>query len=184
MKKITTPIAGVNLVELSLYKDERGSFTRWFCEHELEELLNGKSIVQANHSITKCAGAIRGMHYQSFPHAEIKFIRCIRGRVFDVVVDLRENSPTFLAWYGVELSEKDHYLLVVPEGCAHGFQVMDRESELLYLHTEYYNPEAEGGVRYDDPAIGIEWPLKPTDLSERDKSHPLITNTFAGLMVG
>ncbi len=108
------------------------------------------------------------------PHAEMKLVRCLRGRVWDVAVDLRAESPTFLHWHAEELSPDNHRMVVIPEGCAHGFQVLTPDSELLYLHTAFYAPDAEGGVRHDDPALGIRWPLPVTDLSPRDRSHPLI----------
>ena len=183
MKITSTPIAGASVVELPSVTDERGAFTRWFCDQELESLLAGKKVVQANHSITQRPGTIRGMHYQAPPHAEIKLIRCIRGRVYDVVVDLRAGSATFLSWYGQELYEGDKKLIVVPEGCAHGFQVTDAGAELLYLHTAHYQPEHERGLRYNDPAIEIRWPRKAVDVSERDQTHPLVTDDFSGIVV-
>lgn len=181
MKISGTPINGVFVAELSVHEDSRGLFSRWYCDSELERILNGERVVQANHSITRSVGAIRGLHYQKTPYLETKFIRCIRGRVFDVIVDLRRNSKTLLTWHSVELYEGDEKLLVIPKGCAHGFQVMEGNTELLYLHTAQYKPEYEGGIRHDDPALGINWPLKPCDLSDRDQSHPLLDKNFLGL---
>lgn len=111
----------------------------------------------------------------------MKFVRCLRGRVWDVAVDLRRSSPSFLKWHAEELSPEHATMLVIPEGCAHGFQVLEAESELLYLHTAHYEKSAEGGVRHDDPRLGIHWPLPVTDLSERDRSHPLLDTTFPGV---
>ena len=176
-----TPLSGLMLVELTPQSDERGAFTRWYCERELAPALQGRKIVQANHSMTRQVGAVRGMHYQHPASAEIKLIRCIRGGIFDVVVDLRSGSDTFLDWFGVDLQEGDSQLLLVPEGCAHGFQVLEGNAEVLYLHTAYYEPGHEGGVRYDDPAIGIKWPHQPCDLSVRDRQHALLDARFSGL---
>ena len=113
----------------------------------------------------------------------MKIVRCLKGRVFDVAVDLRKNSSTFLKWYGVELSPQNHRALVIPEGCAHGFQVLDEDSELLYLHTAFYTPNVEGAVRFNDPQINVDWPLTPTDLSTRDLNHPLLKEDFKGIVL-
>jgi len=121
------------------------------------------------------------MHFQHAPHAETKMVRCIKGRVWDVAVDLRRNSPTFLQWHAVELSAENDLMMVIPEGCAHGFQVLEAESELLYLHTACYTPTCEGGVCYDDPLIDIHWPLAVTDISDRDQLHPLLDEHYSGV---
>jgi len=123
------------------------------------------------------------MHFQTPPHSEMKFVRCIRGRVWDVAVDLRQGSPTFLRWHAEELSPEPAAMMVIPEGCAHGFQVLEPESELLYLHTAHYERTAEGGVRHDDPRVGIQWPLEVVDLSPRDRAHPLLEATFPGIRI-
>ncbi len=176
-------IEGVSVVNTSRIGDARGSFSRWFCEEELGAVVGSRRIVQINHSRTSMAGSIRGMHFQKAPHAEMKLIRCIRGRVLDVAVDLRKNSPTFLQWHACELSAGNDLMMVVPEGCAHGFQALENDSELLYLHTHPYTPEAEGGIAFDDPAVAIEWPLPVNEISERDRSHPSIDETFRGIEV-
>lgn len=178
MKVSRTDLPGVMVVTGSPHTDPRGSFERLFCARELAGVLDGRRIVQINHSRTATVGAVRGLHFQRAPHAEMKLVRCLRGRVWDVAVDLRVKSPTFLHWHAEELTPNDHRMLVIPEGCAHGFQVLAPDSELLYLHTAFYAPEAEGGVRHDDPALGIRWPLPVTDLSPRDRSHPPIDNRF------
>lgn len=183
MKIIYTPIQGVCIVETNPFRDERGSFYRAFCDRELDSLLQGETIRQVNVSRTEAVGAIRGMHFQYPPHAEIKLIRCLKGRVWDVAVDLRQDSSTFLKWYQVELSADNAYMMVIPQGCAHGFQVLEAGSELLYLHTAYYEPKAEGGIRYSDPKINIPWPLKATDVSPRDASHPLLSEDFRGIVI-
>jgi len=171
------------VVESEPYTDHRGAFARLFCERTLAAVIGERHIVQINHSRTTAVGAVRGMHFQHPPHAEMKLVRCLRGRVWDVVVDLRAGSPTFLRWHAEELSAESSHMLVVPEGCAHGFQVLEADSELLYLHTTFYTPAAEGALRFDDPTLGIAWPLQVTDLSERDKNHALLTHDFAGLDV-
>ncbi|AMR81962.1 dTDP-4-dehydrorhamnose 3,5-epimerase family protein [Cupriavidus nantongensis] len=181
MKAIPLAIAGAALVHTDARTDQRGAFTRLFCVEALAEFFGGRRVVQANHSRTNSAGALRGLHFQHAPHAEMKLVRCLRGRVWDVVVDLRAGSPTFLHWHAEELSADNARMMLIPEGCAHGFQALEADSELLYLHTAPFTPQAEGGVRHDDPAIGIRWPLPVTELSARDRSHPLLSAGFAGL---
>lgn len=181
MRTIATPVSGVMRIEISSYSDARGSFARFFSEESLSDLLGGRRIVQINHSRSVERGTIRGMHFQHAPYAEVKFVRCLRGRAWDVVVDLRSGSSTFLKWHAEELSPENARMLVVPEGCAHGFQALESDTELLYLHTAAYTPCAEGGVRHDDPAIGIRWPLPATNISTRDSGHAWITTDFTGL---
>ncbi|WP_080890568.1 dTDP-4-dehydrorhamnose 3,5-epimerase [Stutzerimonas stutzeri] len=178
---VATPIDDLLCVKCDSRRDERGSFTRLFCAEALASLLGERRIVQVNQSVTRQVGALRGLHFQHFPHAEMKLVRCIRGQVWDVVVDLRRNSSTFLCWHAERLSAENQRMLVIPEGCAHGFQVLEEDSEMLYLHTEFYRPDAEGGVRHDDPALAIDWPLPARDMSARDQQHPLITSDFIGL---
>ncbi len=181
MKFSKTFIEGVVVLESSFFDDHRGSFSRLFCCKELEDVFGHRSIKQINYSRTASVGAVRGMHYQRPPYAEMKVVRCFDGRVLDIAVDLRAKSPTFLQWFAVELSPEANNALVVPEGCAHGFQVLEPDSKLLYLHSEFFTPEAEGGVRFDDPIIGINWPIAPVDLSERDASHPCLGAEFKGI---
>lgn len=181
MNILQTPIAGVMVVESEIHTDHRGVFARIFCNLTLGGVLESRSIVQANHSLTYAAGAVRGLHYQNAPHAEMKLIRCLKGRVWDIAVDLRAGSPTLLQWHAEELSPENGRILVIPEGCAHGFQVLTENSELLYLHTAAYMPAAEGGVRPTDPKIAIRWPLPVRYLSDRDHSHPLLGDDFSGL---
>lgn len=181
MKIIDTKIEGVKIIETSPISDARGSFARWYCERELAPALNGRHIVQVNHSRTAKVGSIRGMHYQKAPHAEGKFVRCIKGRAFDVALDLRMSSSTFLQWEAVELTPENGRMLCVPERCAHGFQVLEPDSELLYLHTEFYVPESEGGVHYADTMAEISWPLPAGDISPRDASHPPLPHDFGGI---
>lgn len=176
-------MAGLHVVETSPRADARGAFTRLFCGDTLAAVLGTRKIVQINHSRTVVRGAVRGLHYQAAPHAEMKLVRCLRGRVLDVALDLRAGSPTFLHWFGQELSAANALMMVIPEGFAHGFQVLEPESDLLYLHTAAYSPPAEGGVRHDDPLIKLYWPLPVTEISTRDISHPLLSPKFAGIQV-
>ena len=140
-------------------------------------------VVQVNHSLTRVAGAVRGLHFQRPPRAEAKLVRCLKGCVLDVAVDLRAGSPTYLNWHAVELSALNRLALFVPRGFAHGFQTLTADCELLYLHDEFYSPEHEGGLRHDDPALAIAWPLPVADLSARDAAHPLVSAGFAPLIL-
>lgn len=176
-----TGIAGAVVVSSVRRGDARGGFARWFCEDELASVLGSSRIVQINNSVTAEPGSVRGMHFQYAPHAEKKLIRCIAGRVFDVVLDLRRGSPTFLQWRAVELAAGDDRAILIPEGCAHGFQALSADASLLYLHTAAYAPAAEGGVRHDDPRAAIAWPLPPKNLSPRDLQHPLLASDFDGI---
>ena len=184
MKIIPTQLDGFTIVESESLGDHRGVFTRWFCEQELSEILEDRRIIQINRSRTETPGAVRGLHFQRPPHAEMKLIRCIRGSVWDVAVDLREGSPTFLNWHAEKLTEFDNKMAVIPEGFAHGFQVLAPSSELLYLHTAAYQPEAEDGIRFNDPLVGINWPMEVSDLSDRDQSHALMEDSsFDGVVL-
>lgn len=181
MNVIETPLDGLKVVQSEPHRDARGAFVRLFCARELQPLLGHRQIAQINHSRTSRPGAVRGLHFQYPPHAEMKMVRCLKGRVWDVAVDLRPTSPTFLQWYAQELTPDGAKMMVIPEGFAHGFQVLEPESELLYLHTEFYQPSSEGGLRHDDPRLSIPWPLTPQDLSSRDLAHPLLTEAFSGV---
>lgn len=183
MKVLPTPIAGVFVVETKPFRDGRGFFYRSFCNHELSSVLQHRTIYQMNVSCTEIRGAIRGLHFQYSPDAEMKLVRCLQGLIWDVALDLRCGSPTFLQWYGIELSSKNTSMMVIPEGCAHGFQVLEERSEVLYLHTAAYNPKSEGGIRYNDSALSIVWPMTVTDISERDSTHPLLSQAFQGISV-
>jgi len=178
-----TPISQVEVIQGSSFQDARGAFSRFFCEQELAAVIGERRIVQINHSRTSTVGAIRGLHYQHAPHAEMKLVRCIKGRVWDVAVDLRRGSQTFLQWHAVELSPENGCVLAVPEGCAHGFQVLEAESEMLYLHTAFYMPESEGGIVYNDPSVNIAWPLPVTDLSDGDHRRQSLPIDFSGISV-
>lgn len=182
MRVFSTGIQGLKIVETMPHMDARGAFVRLYCESELAELVWPRRIVQINHSRTVAVGAVRGLHFQYPPQAEMKLIRCLQGRVWDVAVDLRKGSETYLHWHAEELAPENGKMMVLPEGIAHGFQVLEPESELLYLHTSPYTPKAEGALRYNDPSIGICWPLPVTDISARDQQHPLINQDFVGII--
>ena len=181
MNVTQTALSGVVVVETTAFADHRGAFARLYCERELAPIVGERRIVQINSSRTRTVGAVRGMHFQAPPHAEMKLVRCLKGRVWDVAVDLRAGSSTFLKWHPEELTPENSRMLVIPEGCAHGFQVLEPDSEILYLHTASYTPDAEGGVRHDDPQLAINWPLPVTDISRRDISHPRIGPDFHGI---
>lgn len=183
MKIHPTSIADLVVAESEALKDERGAFARLFCEQELLSFIGHRKIVQINHSCTEAVGAVRGLHFQHAPYAEMKVVRCLKGKVWDVAVDLRPQSPSYKRWYAQELSPQNAYMMMIPEGFAHGFQVLEASSELLYLHTAFYKPEAEGGVRHDDPQLGITWPLPVTDISARDSSHAFIDSSFRGIVL-
>jgi len=178
---LATALPGVSVIETSPFSDHRGAFSRLYCEQELATVIEKRRIVQINHSLTRKIGAVRGMHFQFPPYAEMKLVRCFKGRVWDVAVDLRAGSPTFLQCHAEELTSSNARMLIIPEGCAHGFQALEADSELLYLHTAFYRRDAEGGVRYDDPRLDIGWPLPVADLSERDRGHLPIAPDFSGI---
>ena len=176
-----TPLASAYIIDLEPFQDERGLFARTYCKNEFAEIGHKKEFVQFNHSETSTKGSIRGVHYQKPPYAETKLIRCIKGKVFDILVDIRKGSPTFLQWYGVELSAENKRMIYIPEGFAHGFQTLEPDTHLIYHHTAFYTPGFEGGLKFDDPRIGIDWPLAPTVLSEKDQKYSLIDDTFTGV---
>lgn len=181
ISKLNTDIEGILLIKSESFDDERGTFARLFCSSALESVMKGLTIKQINTSYTKVKGSIRGLHFQNPPRSEMKLIRCLKGAIWDVAVDLRNGSPTFLSSFGIRLAAEELTMLVIPEGFAHGFQTLEPDTELLYLHTEFYSPSHEAGVRFDDPVFKIDWPLAPKEVSERDKSHALIDSAFSGI---
>ena len=172
MRLSETRLEGLYLVELDLIEDARGAFARSFCRDEFEAAGIEFSVVQANISFNRFAGTLRGMHLQKEPHAEAKIVRCTRGALFDVAIDLRPGSDTFCEWYGTELNAENRRALFIPEGFAHGFQTLTDDTEAHYLMSEPYAPEAATGVRFDDPAFGIEWPMDVASISDKDRSWP------------
>jgi dTDP-4-dehydrorhamnose 3,5-epimerase len=180
---IQTPISGLTVVQRNSIEDARGFFSRFYCAQEFAALGFEKPIQQINHTCTVKAGAVRGMHFQYPPHAEIKLVSCLRGKVFDVAVDLRRDSPTFLQWHAEILSAENRRSMLIPEGFAHGFQTLTPDCELIYLHTSPYVKEAEGALNATDAQLDIKWPLPIAEMSERDRSHPMISADFEGLAV-
>lgn len=176
-----TPLPGLKLVQRKPIADERGFFARVYCADEFRAAGLDKPIVQINHTFTHSKGAIRGLHFQHPPHAETKLVSCLSGAVFDVAVDLRANSSSFLHWHGEILSAENRRSLLIPEGYAHGFQTLAEDCELLYLHTTPFHPETDGALNVADPALAIQWPLPISGLSERDLAHPFIGPNFAGI---
>lgn len=167
-----TPLKGAFLLEIKKIEDDRGFFGRSWCKREMEEHgLNG-NLCQANTSFSKTKGTIRGMHYQVSPYEETKLIRCTRGAIYDVIIDLRPGSETYLQWFGAELTQDNYKMLYVPEGFAHGFITLTDNAEVYYNVTQFYTPGAEAGIRFNDPLFNIQWPLEPTVVSEKDRSHP------------
>ena len=176
-----TTISDLVVLERKPIKDNRGLFERMFCKDELSRVLQGKSIVQVNHTHTKKVGALRGMHFQYPPHAELKLVSCLKGKVFDVAVDLRQSSSTFLRWHAEVLSADNFKTFVIPEGFAHGFQTLTEDCEMYYFHTAAYSTESEGALNALDPRLNITWPKSITEQSERDQAHPMLGEDFDGV---
>jgi len=176
-----TSIKGLWVVQRRPIEDTRGFFCRFFCAEEFQTAGLKKTIAQINHTCTVKKGAIRGLHFQYPPHAETKLVSCLCGDVYDVAVDIRKGSPTFLRWHGEIISATNQRSLLIPEGFAHGFQTLTENCELLYLHSAPFQPQTEGALHVADPRIGIVWPIAMTELSERDRSHPFISPDFEGI---
>jgi dTDP-4-dehydrorhamnose 3,5-epimerase len=177
-----TKLEAAFIIDLELKEDNRGFFARAFCQHEFEEHGLKPVIAQANIAFNRRKGSIRGMHFQFPPPAEAKLVRCTRGAILDVIVDLRPESPTYLDHLSVELTADNHRALYVPERFAHGYQVLEDASEMSYEASEFYTPDAESGLRYDDPDLHLTWPLRVTDMSEKDRAWPLLAEVEAGLV--
>jgi dTDP-4-dehydrorhamnose 3,5-epimerase len=183
MKFTPTLLMGSYVIEPEPFNDERGWFARTYCKNEFQQIDHNEEWVQINHSFTLKKGTIRGMHFQYPPFTEIKMLRCIAGAVYDVIVDIRKGSATFLQWFGIELSAENKKMLYIPGGFAHGFQTLTENAELIYHHSSFYEPGHEGGLKYDDPELNIQWPLIVTEISARDNNHPFITNDFTGIIL-
>ncbi len=175
------PLAGLKRVERQNLGDSRGFLSRLFCTDELASIGWKKPIAQINLTKTAVKGSLRGMHFQYPPHAEMKLVNCIRGAVWDVAIDLRAASQTFLHWHAEELTAENRRSLLIPEGFAHGFQTLTNDCELLYFHSMPYVPGAEGALNAQDPLLNISWPLEIGEISERDRTHPYLTEQFTGL---
>jgi len=178
-----TSLEGAYTIELNPFSDERGMFMRTYCRNEFKSMGSDKEFVQFNHSITNKAGTIRGMHYQLPPFSEIKLIRCVRGSAFDVIIDIRKDSPTFLHYFAVEINDQNMLSVFIPEGFAHGFQTLQDDTHLIYHHTAFYTPGSEAGIRYNDPLVNIKWPLPVSVITDKDQNHTLLTNSFKGIIL-
>ena len=174
MRFSPTTLAGAYLIHLEPRVDERGLFARAFCAQEFATQGLETSFVQANISTNTHGGTVRGMHFQRAPHAEVKLVRCVKGAIYDVIVDVRESSDTYLRWFGAELSEDNCAMMYVPKGCAHGYQALTDDATAFYMVSAYYAPQAEGGLRFDDPRLAIQWPRAVSETSERDAQWPLL----------
>jgi dTDP-4-dehydrorhamnose 3,5-epimerase len=173
MRFTKTCIPGATVIEPSPHQDERGRFFRAWCTREFAEHGLNFTAVQANMGFSKVKGTTRGMHLQVAPAIEAKLVRCTRGSMFDVVLDLRPESPSYRKWYGVELSAENGRMLFIPENCAHGYQTLEDDTEMHYMTSAYYTPDAARGARFDDPAFAIQWPLAATVVSDQDRNWPL-----------
>jgi dTDP-4-dehydrorhamnose 3,5-epimerase len=180
-RELRSPLPGLVLLERAAFADSRGAFRRLFCAAELAPFGWGASVAQINHSVTAHAGTTRGIHFQHSPHAEEKLVTCIAGRVWDVAVDLRAGSPTFLRWHAEELSAESGRALLLPKGFGHGFMALTDDAALIYVHSAPYAPQAEGGLHPLDPAISIAWPGEVRDLSAKDAGRPFVDGNFRGL---
>jgi len=178
---VDTPISGLMLVQRKRLEDSRGFLSRFYCAEEFKAAGMLRSIVQINHTLTRSRGAVRGMHFQRPPHAETKLVSCLHGAIFDIALDLRKNSPTFLRWHGTMLSAENQRSVLIPEGFAHGFQALTDDCELIYLHTAAYDPAAEGALNVRDPRLAIVWPQEITEISDRDRAHPLLAAEYEGI---
>ena len=180
---LTTPLEDLLVVQRKAIEDHRGFLSRLYCGEEFRGAGIKKAIAQINHTLTQKKGAVRGLHFQHPPYAEAKLVSCLKGKIWDVAVDLRRDSPTYLRSHGEILSAENRRSLFIPEGCAHGFQTLTEDCELIYLHSAAYHSEAEGALNVADPRLDIAWPLPIDDLSERDRSHPFISSGFEGIVL-
>jgi dTDP-4-dehydrorhamnose 3,5-epimerase len=174
MRFSRTQLTGAYLVHLDARVDQRGSFARAFCAREFAAEGLETAFVQANISTSAEAGTLRGMHFQREPHAEVKLVRCVKGSIYDVVVDMRKDSPTYLRWFGAELSEDNGVMMYVPKGFAHGYQTQTSGATAFYMVSAYYEPTSEGGLRFDDPRLSIAWPRAVSGISGKDAAWPLL----------
>lgn len=176
-----TELDGLAVVQRTTVGDERGFLSRMFCAEELRKVGWIWAVSQVNHALTNIAGTVRGMHFQYPPKAEAKLVSCVRGAVWDVAVDMRKDSPTFLRWHAEKLSAANRRALLIPPGFAHGFEALEPDCELLYLHSEPYDPALEGGLNPCDPGLGITWPLEIAVISDKDAQRPMISSDFQGV---
>ena len=180
---IETPLQGLKIIQRKPLGDSRGYLERLFCQTDFADFLKGQTIAQINHTFTVKIGTLRGLHFQLPPYAETKFVQCLKGEVYDVAVDVRFDSPTFLSYHAEILSAANHKTFLIPVGFAHGFQTMTEDCEMLYFHTSPYYSNAEAALNALDSKLAIQWPLPVTEQSLRDKQHPMITADFHGVLV-
>lgn len=178
-----TKIPNLLVGSRSKFKNNVGTFERLFCQNEFKNNNLLENIVQINKNFTNFSGTLRGLHFQFSPHAEEKVITCLKGSVYDVALDIRKDSPTFLSWHSEILSQSNNRFMYIPKGFAHGFLTLEDDCEILYFHSEFYSQKNEGGIRYDDPKIKIKWPHKIKYLSDRDKAHPYLEENFKGIII-
>jgi dTDP-4-dehydrorhamnose 3,5-epimerase len=178
---LETPMKGAYVIELQKHEDERGFFARSWCSEEFSSKGLDTRLVQCNVSFNKKKGTLRGLHYQLPPHAETKLVRCTRGALYDVIVDLRSDSPTFLKWFGVELTSENHRMLYIPQRFAHGFQTLEDGTEIFYQMSDFYEPKAARGLRWNDPRLEIAWPDSNCTMSEKDRGYIDLDPTFDGI---
>jgi dTDP-4-dehydrorhamnose 3,5-epimerase len=176
-----TPIKDLYIIKRKKLEDNRGFFSRFFCLNQLESYIGKKIIKQINQSYTKKKGSVRGMHFQKSPNLEMKIVSVIKGEIYDVAVDLRKGSPTFLNSFSINLSENNMTSLLIPEGFAHGFQTLSDNCEMIYLHTEFYTPQSEGSIHFKDTMLNIIWPLDIVEVSDKDLKNPFIDKNFEGI---
>lgn len=167
-----TPLKGSYTISIQKKEDERGFFARYFCVNEFDALGLDRNIIQINNSLSKDKYTLRGIHYQLSPYSETKIVRCVNGSIWDVIVDLRPESPTFLKWFAAELNEENRLMMYIPKGFGHAFFTLSTNAEIIYLVTQFYSQQHERGIRWNDPQIGITWPEEPNVISDRDKFHP------------
>jgi dTDP-4-dehydrorhamnose 3,5-epimerase len=176
-----TSLLDLFIVDLKPLKDNRGYLKRLYCNDQFINIMSNKPISQINYTFTKKKGSVRGLHYQIKPFSEKKIITCIKGEVYDVAVDLRKNSPTFLKYFSIILSEKNNKMIVIPEGFAHGFQTLKDNCEMMYFHSKSFNAKSERGINSLDPKLNIKWPLNFTQISDKDKNHTFLKIYFKGV---
>ena len=172
MRFVETALQGAYVIETEPKEDERGMFARAFCQREFRQRGLKEDVAQCNLSYNISKGTLRGMHYQLPPHAEVKMVRCTRGGIYDVIIDIRRGSSSYLKWFGIELNSRNRRMLYVPEGFAHGYQALDDDSEVFYMVSQFYCPDFERGIRWNDPLFQITWPVAPPRMSPKDASHP------------
>jgi dTDP-4-dehydrorhamnose 3,5-epimerase len=178
---VETPLPGAYVIEMEKHEDERGFFARSWCAKEFAAKGLDHNLVQCNVSFNKRKGTLRGLHYQIPPHAEVKLVRCTKGSLLDVIVDLRKDSPTFLDWFAVELTATNYSMLYIPKLFAHGFQTLEDETEIFYQMSAFYEPAASRGLRWNDPRLGINWPVASRTISQKDQAHLNLDVNLVGL---